>query len=55
MIHPAQTHRRPIHARRPMHARAAAVAPSASFTMAALTYLAMALAVILAGYFATSF
>jgi hypothetical protein len=54
MIHPAQTHRRPIHARRPTHARAAA-APSASFTMAALTYLAMALAVILAGYFATSF
>jgi len=48
MVHPTQTHRRPLHAR-------AAVAPGASFTMAAVTYLAMALAVILAGYFAAAF
>jgi hypothetical protein len=48
MVHPIQTHRRPIHAR-------AAAAPAPSFTMAAVTYLAMALAVILAGCFAAAF
>lgn len=48
MIYPAQTHRRPIHSR-------ATVAPSSSFSMAAITYLAMALAVILAGSLATFF
>lgn len=53
MIHPAQTQRRPIHARSAVAPRAGL--PNASFTMAALTYLAMALVVILAGYFATSF
>jgi hypothetical protein len=48
MVHPAQTDRRPIHGR-------AAVAPNSSFSMAAATYLAMAVAVILAGYLATFF
>jgi hypothetical protein len=48
MVHPAQTNRRPIQSR-------AAAAPNSSFSMAALAYLAMAIAVILAGYLATFF